>query len=318
MALAHSALYRLHSGFRPATTSQYNRMFRQFLLFLEISQVPTSQVNTVIILAFMEFLTQKGLSHSNISNHLAAIRASFILYGLNTSPFKDERLPLFIKALKINAPLSFKSQKIITIEVLQNILCICDSLHEPIVFKALYLFTFFSFLRMSNILPHTTAQFDVTRHLARGDLIFSHQQCTVIIKWSKTLQDRKQSRMISIPHLGASILCPVQALQNMFSKFPASKNQPLFLVYRHGQLTPLTDSVARKHLKQVSATLHIQPPLTFHMFRKSATTWAFHKGVPMQDIMHHGTWSSDAVWRYIHSLPQSSQVSSTFQRFLHL
>ena len=160
-------------------------MFREFLCFLEISQVSTLQVNTVVILAFMEFLTQKGLSHANISNHLAAIRASFIMYGLNTTPFRDERLPLFLKALKINAPLSFKSQKIITTDVLQCILLMCDALQEPVIFKALYLFTFFSFLRMSNILPQTVAKFDVTRHLARGDLIFSGQQYTVIIKWSK-------------------------------------------------------------------------------------------------------------------------------------
>ena len=172
---------------------------------------------------------------------------------------------------------------------------------------------------MSNILPHTTNQFDVTRHLARGDLIFFQQQCTVIIKWSKTLQDRKQGRTISIPQLGVSTLCPVQALQMMFQKYPASKNQPLFSIVKHSHLIPLTDSVATKHLKQISVILHIHPPLTFHMFRKSATTWAFHKGVPMQDIMHHETWSSDAVWRYIHSIPsQSSQVSRTFRQFLYL
>ena len=124
--------------------------------------------------------------------------------------------------------------------------------------------------------------------------------------------------MISIPHLGASTLCPITALQTMFQKFPASKNQPLFLLHRHGHLTPLTDSVARKHLKQVSTMLQIHPPLTFHMFRKSATTWAFQRGVPMQDIMHHGTLSSAAVWRYIHSTPRPSEVSSTFRHFLHL
>ena len=70
----------------------------------------------------------------------------------------------------------------------------------------------------------------------------------------------------------------------MFQQFPADKNSPLFCQWKHGNLIPLTDSVARKHLKQVSVVLQIQPPLTFHLFRKSATTGTFYNGVPMQEI----------------------------------
>ena len=104
----------------------------------------------------------------------------------------------------------------------------------------------------------------------------------------------------------------------MFAAIPASKNEPLFSLFKGGAVVPLTDSVARKHLKQVSTVLNIHPSLTFHTFRRSATTWAFHNGVPMQHIMHQGTWSSNAVWRYIQSLPsQSSLVAQTFQSPFH-
>ena len=35
------------------------------------------------------------------------------------------------------------------------------------------------------------------------------------------------------------------------------------------------------------------------------------------DIMHHGTWQSDSVWKYIKSTPQAtSPVASAFQRAL--
>ena len=200
---------------------------------------------------------------------------------------------------------------------MQNIIRICETLQAPVVFKALYLFTYFSFLRLSNILPHAAKQFDPTRHLTRGDLIFSPSFCTIIIKWSKTLQDRKSCTTITIPLLPSSPLCPVTAVQAMFAAIPASKNEPLFSLFKGGAVVPLTDSVARKHLKQVSTVLNIHPSLTFHTFRRSATTWAFHNGVPMQHIMHQGTWSSNAVWRYIQSLPsQSSLVAQTFQQHL--
>ena len=245
--LASTAVQRLTSGFRPATMNQYTRMFKDFLFFLEKAQITPFQVTTVIILAFMESLYQKGLSQANISNHIAGIRAMFIVYGLNTDPFKDERLPLFIKSLKINAPLALKGQKIITVNMLQKIIDISQTLDHLLVFQTLYLFTFFSFLRLSNILPHSARQFDPTRHLTRGDIIFSQKLCTVIVKWSKTLQDRKQMATITIPDLGTSPLCPMKALRNMFQAVPADKNSPLFLINKTLGPVPLTDSMARKH-----------------------------------------------------------------------
>ena len=83
-------------------------------------------------------------------------------------------------------------------------------------------------MRLYNVLPHSAAQFDVTRHLTRGDVIFGKQVGTVIVKWSKTMQDRKETTTISLPVLGASDLCPVAALKAMFHAMPASKNSPLF------------------------------------------------------------------------------------------
>ena len=317
--LASAAIQRLRSGFRPATMNQYTRMFRDFLYFLEKAQISPFQVTTVIILAFMEYLHQKGLSQANISNHMATIMAMFIVYGLNTAPFKDERLPLFIKSLKINAPLSLRVQKIIPKQMLQEIVATSKTMDNPLVFRTVYLFTFFFLFPSLQYSPTFCTKIRPHQTFRRGDIIFSEKFCTVIVKWTKTLQDRKQMATITIPSLGDSPLCPVKALINMFQDLPADKNSPLFCITKKSALVPLTDSVARKHLKQVYSFLSISPTLTFYMFRKSATTWAFDKGVPLQDIIQHGTWSSSAVWRHIHSIPSvSSQVSRTFQQHLYL
>ena len=169
------------------------------------------------------------------------------------------------------------------------------------------------------MLPHSPKQFDLTRHLTRGDLIFSENSAVIIVKWSKTIQNRKNFTTITIPSLGASPLCPIDALQAMYRAIPLGNNSPLFCCDTNGQVAPLSDSTARKHLKKISILLHINPSLTFHAFRRSGTTWAFLQGVPLQEIMHHGTWSSNAVWRYIQSAPlSSSAVSSTFQQHLQL
>ena len=201
----------------------YSRMFKDFLAFLISADLHLSQVNTVIVLAFMEFLHKNGSSPANISNYLAGIRAMYIVNGLQTSPFMDDRLPLFIKSLKINATFSPSPLQIITVEILHQIIKSCEALQLPYIFKPLYLFAFFSFLRLSNILPHSARQFDPTRHLTRGDLIFTQNSCTVIIKWSKTIQNRRDTKTIVIPTLGSSPLCPVTYLQHMYQAIPASK-----------------------------------------------------------------------------------------------
>ena len=312
-------MHRLKSGFRPATWAQYHRAFKQFIAFLESESIQLLQVNTITLLASMEFCCYSGMSQTNISNSMAAIRAMFIVYGLNTQPFKDERISLYIKSLKINAVFTPKTVKLISIDILQQIVTVCNALQHPVVYKALYLFSFFSFLRLSNTLPHSARAFDITRHLTRGDIIFGRKFATIIVKWSKTMQNRKDTSTISIPMLGRSALCPVAALQQMFAQIPASKNSPLFVLQVNGINVPLADSAARKHLKLVSAVLQVSPHFTFHSFRKSATTWAFHNGVSLQEIMKHGTWSSQAVWSYIKSVPAaSSQVSRAFQHHLYL
>ena len=72
-------------------------------------------------------------------------------------------------------------------------------------------------------------------------------------------------KTIYIPVLGASPVCPVAAVQVMFSHIPTHKNQPLFLLSTSPN-TPLTDSVARKRLKKVSLALDINPSLDIPWF----------------------------------------------------
>ena len=202
--------------------------------------------------------------------------------------------------------------------MLESIIQQCSAFPHSEIFQPLYLLSFFSFLRLSNILPHTTKTFDPTRQLARGDFIFSHNNAVLLIKWSKTNQDRKKSVTIPLPLLGNSPLCPIKAVNNTILLHPAGENDPLFVIPRFSTLVPLTDSMARKHLKKISMSLGLHSPLTFHAFRRAGAMWAFQNGVPLEHIMKHGTWKSDAVWTYLSSTPSAtSPVSLAFQAFLH-
>ena len=315
--LATSAAQRLAVAFRPATQRTYMRMFRDFLGFLVAAGLSYTKVSHHILLMFMEFLAQNGLSQSNIANYMAGIRAQFIIHNLETSPFQHDQIHLFHRSLKINRPLNPTVHQLITTDILHKIIHTTTSLDSPVVFTALYLLAFYSFMRISNMLPHTISSFDPSRQLARGDIIFSELGATIVVKWSKTIQNRKDIHTIAIPSLGRSPLCPSRALQALLAVAPAHNNSPLFTCSTKRGVVPLTDSVARKHLKQVSQLLGLYPHLKFHDFRRSGATWAFHQGVPLHHIMHHGTWQSDSVWKYIKSTPQAtSPVASAFQRAL--
>ena len=91
-----------------------------------------------------------------------------------------------------------------------------------------YLLSFFSFLRISNLVPHTIHYFDPIKHLARADVLFASPGAKLLITWSKTLQSQNAVRVLTIPHLGYSPICPVQALNNLLLITPSGINKPLF------------------------------------------------------------------------------------------
>ena len=131
------------------------------------------------------------------------------------------------------------------------------------------------------------------------------------------MQDRSKVASVTIPALGSSTICPVSTLSDML-QVQTSLDDPLFHIQTSRGITPLTDSVSRKHLKQVSIILNTPKILTFHDFRRAGATRAFRAGIPIHDIQAQGTWSSDCVWCYIQLPPLLFKVASTSTHiFLH-
>ena len=143
-------------------------MFRDFLGFLVAAGLSVYQVTVVTLLAFKESLVEQEFSVSNIVNYMAGIRSYFIIYGLNTSPFRDERLHLFQKSLKYTRSFVPKTNTIIDTDLLLCILSVSETLPFSFIYRALYLLSFFSFLRLSNILPHTTKNCQRDHCLGKG------------------------------------------------------------------------------------------------------------------------------------------------------
>ena len=122
---------------------------------------------------FLEYLHENSISDSNIENYLSAIKTVTAKYGLPVSHFFYQRIQMFIRALKINRPVHLTTVSHLDEKVLEKILQQRDKYNHPQIYKSLYSLAFFSFLRISNILPHSVPSFDGTRQLCRGDIIFT-------------------------------------------------------------------------------------------------------------------------------------------------
>ena len=60
-----------------------------------------SGISTLDILVIMEYLAQSGMSADHITNYITAVRSLCIVYNCDTSPFRHQIIPLFIKSLKL-------------------------------------------------------------------------------------------------------------------------------------------------------------------------------------------------------------------------
>ena len=253
-----------------------------------------------------------------MSNYLSAVKTKLSNFGFNTGCFHDSRIKVYTKAIRRNAPFKPSIQTIIDVNMLHKLAKHCDNMYMGIIFKAAILTSFFSFLRISNLVPHSISTFDHMKQLARADVIFAPPGAHIIIKWSKTLQFRNKIKVIKIPSLGNSSICPVAALKAMLKLYKGSSNSPLFQIKYFGRWVPLTDTRLRKALaKMINHLGWASKNLTFHSLRHSGATWAFNSNIPMHQIQSHGTWTSEAVWSYITQDHNATDVvATTFQNRL--
>ena len=154
-----------------------------------------------MLLSFLESLIENGISNSGVANYISAIKATLSMYGISTLPFYDHRIKYFQKSLTLNKPFTATIRKIIDVPMLRDIIVVCDTMLMGQVFKALYLTAFFSFLRISNLVPRTIAAFSPLKQLTRGDIFFALPGVHVLIKWSKTMEMRDTVKILKLPSL---------------------------------------------------------------------------------------------------------------------
>ena len=258
--------------------------------------IQVKHISPLILIAYLQFLYTNKYSATAMANHLSAVKTKLALLGLFTQPFEDPRIKYFQKAIILHRPFNVSLKKIIDIDTLQLIVRACDTTYMGQVIKAIYTLAFFSFLRISNLVPHTRKAYSPLYHLSRADVYFATPGIHLLLKWSKSLQSKDTVKLIKIPALGSNPICPVMAIKNLLSITSGAKNAPLFQYKTSQGWFPMTDTQVRRHFKMILAKLQLQDAnLTFHDFGRSGATYAFNANVALQDIQSHGTWTSECI-----------------------
>ena len=85
----------------------------------------------------------------------------------------------------------------------------------------------------------------------------------IMLKWSKTMKTNNQIKLIAVPRIPNSTICPVVAIKNLLDLTPKGSNLPLFQFKLAKEWIPLTDNRVRRHFPLIFA---IQvPPLLLTM-----------------------------------------------------
>ena len=306
------ATARIGSAYRPSTRSSHSTHFRTFLAFVVFMDLhPKFTLHN--ILCFLEFLHVNDLSPKVIKNYLSSLRSMAKFYKLPAEDLYNHTVTLYLRSLTINSKFKPIPRGTFDIPTLCKISEACELLSDPPLFRAAFLLAFFGFLRMSNIAPHSTRQYDYFRHLNRQDVIFAPPGAHVLLKWTKTLQDRVGHHVVQIPQLDHPLLCPVLALKRLLDSRPLSPSCPLF-ASKSPPFRPVIDTNIRDALRSIVTSLHLDPAAYgFHAFRRSGATLAFDSHIPLQNIMAHGLWRSPSIWTYLQNASTAASIiPSTF------
>ena len=285
-----------------------------FCLYFGFSPLP---VDLPTLLLYIQFLSRSFKSSQSIRNYVNGVNFLHSLVGLDTPLSQHFLTKLTIKGIARTSDVPPSQARPMTPEILLSILPLLDlsvPLHATL--WSVFLVAFFSFSRLSNILPDST--FEPSKHFTRADFTLSPNCLSVAFRWSKTNQFHSHVVHVPLAAMPGSPLCPLRAFSHMLSLIPAPLDAPAFCLPFPPSFPPLTKPAFTSCLSHLLRHSGLHPQgYTGHSFRRGGATFAFKSGVPGELIKSHGQWKSDAYLRYLQFSP-ASKLAVTSSMALHL
>ena len=89
-----------------------------------------------------------------VANNILAIKSNFVMMGKQHSLLDHPDIKYFTKSMQINHPLSITQRNIMSLDTLAKLFDLFDTIPSSYTIKAIFLMAFFSFMRISNLVPY--------------------------------------------------------------------------------------------------------------------------------------------------------------------
>ena len=231
------------AAYADGTHKNHLTQWRAFLLFcayFHLTPIPAS-LDTLSL--FCQFLS-RSMIPATVRNYLSGVKLLHLLAGQDITLFKSYELTIILKGLERLAKHVPSRAPPVTPDILIKLVSLVD-LTNPVdvTYMSAFLCTFFLLARVSNIVPRTSASFDPSIHLCRGDIVSTFTGLVVLFKHTKTIQFGQRRLLLPLLRMSHSPLCPVQMYELMCSLIPATPESPAFLLpSKSGRVVPVTKS----------------------------------------------------------------------------
>ena len=270
-------------------------------MFYDLLPFPAS-VDT--LLCFIEFLTLSYRAPKAVSNVVASIRFHHERLGHGDGQFSHIRVRLALRSLAFTMRNHVSPAPPLPFRLLAPLVGAARILGDwDLPFGTLAVFAFFTFARLSSLVPPRTGVFDPSRWPTLGDLRVTEGMATLVIRYSKTRQTADGGFVVPLRASQAQP-CPVAlaaALLVRARSLGLPPSAPLFSSRGAGRRAPisLTQGQARRFLKLTLRAAGVAPDaFSFHSFRRGGCSLAFERGAAEPDLALQGDWRSAAVRSY--------------------
>ena len=211
--LRRAAQGRRRQAYRPSTLRNHHSTHMLYIQFSLVFGMATDAPMVDDLGAFAEWLLASGLAPATVRNHLSAVRMLYIWWNKPQvlDVFSSNTWALTLRGILNSSLPRLSSKTAISIQHLFVMSQVCIRSIELAPFLVGLLFSFFGYLRISNVAPYKVTEWDSARHMSWADVTTTGEGVVVSLKWTKTRQHAPHPAVIPLPELGDSILCPLRA-----------------------------------------------------------------------------------------------------------
>ena len=205
-------------GLAPSTVKEYTCGQRRYLNFCVTAGLPAVPAGEDVLCKFAAALATEGLRHQTIKFYMAGVRYLHIEEGLG-DPFLQSlpHLHYVLRGVKRSQGVAGRESLPITSHLLRQIKAVWDvnaAYPDYIMLWAACSLAFFALQRAGELTIPNDSGFDVSSHLAWGDIGVDNPKCPAVLsvrlKASKTDPFQKSITLYVVK--GSPDICPVSAV----------------------------------------------------------------------------------------------------------